>query len=89
MTTDKNVEDRIQKLLDCLNDTQEDEADCIDFDLQAHCLAESLARGYPASVIPPDIKAHLQHSNDCREELEALVAIIEAELAGELPPEEE
>ncbi len=77
--------DQLKALIDCLASTQDEEADCMEFDLEADCLAEWLAAGAPPeSVIKPAIKAHLQHSPDCNEEFEALIAILKAENAGEL-----
>ena len=76
---------QIQSLIDCLATTQEVEDDCAEFDKKMDCLAELLAQGKsPSEVITPEVETHLLHSNDCREEFEALIAILKAEEAGEL-----
>ncbi len=81
---DSNVQQRVQALINCLAATQDDEADCIEFDQEADCLAEWIVAGAPPSVIKPRIEAHLQHSSDCSEEFDALIAILKAEQKGEL-----
>lgn len=81
-----NSHDRIRALLECLAATCDEEADCLEFDRQQDCLAELIAIGQtPTSVIPPAVQVHLQQSRDCREEFEALITVIKAELASELP----
>lgn len=83
-----DVNERLKALLDCLSSTEEDEADCSEFDLEIDCLAEWLASGAaPASVIKPRIQAHLEHSADCKEEFDALVSILKAAESGELDSE--
>jgi hypothetical protein len=84
MSDQSNMNDRLKALINCLSSTQEDEADCMEFDGEVDCLAEMLAAGAPASVIKPRIAAHIEHSADCREEFDALVAILKAERDGEL-----
>ncbi|PJF43328.1 MAG: hypothetical protein CUN55_09050 [Phototrophicales bacterium] len=75
--------ERLQTLIDCLQKTLDDEADCIEFDLEMDCLAEWLASGAdPTLVVKPRIQAHLAHSRDCAEELEVLIAILRAEQNG-------
>lgn len=77
--------DRLKALMDCLSKTKDDEADCTEFDREVECLAEWLASGGASeSRMKPAVEAHLQHSQDCREEFEALVTILKAELKGEL-----
>lgn len=79
------ADDRIKSLMDCLSTTQDNEADCSQFDAQMDCLAELLAEGKASGeVLTPEIEAHLRHSVDCREEFEALIAILKAEAAGEI-----
>lgn len=76
---------RIQSLVDCLSSTQEQEADCAEFDAKMDCLAELLAQGRTrGEILSSDIEAHLRHSVDCTEEFNALIAILKAEQAGEL-----
>lgn len=86
MEPEENLNERMQALLNCLSTTSDNEADCLEFGMQSDCLAELLAAGANGDVvIPQDIKAHLLNSRDCREEFEALIAVLKAELAGELP----
>lgn len=86
-----NPKQKIQSLVDCLRNTAEQEADCAEFDRKVECLAELLSSvntaEVPPDAIPPEIQAHLQHSTDCREEFEALISILKAELRGELSDE--
>lgn len=84
MPPEPNVQQHLQALINCLADTREDEADCVEFDQEADCLAEWIAAGAPPSVIKPRIEAHLQHSPDCNEEFNALIAVLKAEQQGEL-----
>jgi hypothetical protein len=84
MSDQSNMNDRLKALINCLSSTQENEADCMEFDTEVDCLAEMIAAGAPASVIKPKIAAHIEHSPDCREEFDALVAILKAERDGEL-----
>lgn len=79
------VEAQLQTLIDCLATTEEDEADCAEFDSRMDCLAEMLVDGrLRGEVLTPEIEAHLRHSADCREEFDALIAILKAEEAGQL-----
>lgn len=87
-TTDLNTPDqveRVKSLMNCLEKTLDNEADCREFDAQMDCIAEALANGRTAAeVITPEFEAHLMHSYDCQEEFNALLAILKAEEAGEL-----
>ncbi len=77
--------ERVKLLMNCLEKTLDNEADCREFDAQMDCIAEALANGGSASdVITPEFEAHLMHSYDCQEEFNALLAILKAEEAGEL-----
>ncbi|MBI5929681.1 MAG: hypothetical protein HY862_10255 [Chloroflexi bacterium] len=86
-----NPKQKIQSLVDCLRHTADQEADCAEFDRKVECLAELLATvnaaEIPSDAIPPEIQAHLLQSTDCREEFEALICILKAELRGELSDE--
>jgi hypothetical protein len=77
----------MKALLKCLSETRDVEADCIEFGSQVDCLAEIIASGSPEAVITPEIQAHLIHSCDCREEFEALITVLKADMAGELSEE--
>lgn len=77
--------EQIKSLLNCLSTTLDDEADCEQFNMEMDCLAEMIAAGkVRGDVLSPEMEAHIKHSNDCREEFEALIAILRAEEAGEL-----
>ena len=77
--------DRMQSLMNCLEQTLDSEVDCMQFDIQMDCIAEALAEGRStAEILTPEFEAHLRHSNDCEEEFNALIAILKAEEAGEL-----
>ncbi|MCI0712273.1 MAG: hypothetical protein L0154_19115 [Chloroflexi bacterium] len=78
-------QEQIKSLLDCLSTTLDNEADCEQFNMEMDCLAEMIAAGKArGDVLSPEMEAHIKHSNDCREEFEALIAILRAEEAGEL-----
>jgi hypothetical protein len=78
-------EERVKSLLNCLATTLDNEADCEQFNKEMDCLAEMIADGKArGEVLSPEMEAHIKHSNDCREEFEALIAILRAEEAGEL-----
>lgn len=76
-----NPNDQIQNMLDFLN-APEDEyvisLDCSDCDKLAG-LAERVASGQPVEDVLPALSEHLHYWRDCREEFEALVAILKAE----------
>lgn len=83
MAENKRPEDRLKALIQCLQNTKEDEADCVQFDREMDCLAEWIAEGAdPETVIKPAIESHLQNSPDCREEFKSLVSILAAERDG-------
>ena len=82
---DPQREERVKSLLDCLATTLDSEADCEQFNTEMDCLAELIAEGKArGDVLSPEIEAHIKHSKDCREEFEALIAILRAEDAGDL-----
>lgn len=59
--------------------------DCKDGCDQISQLAERVARGEKLEDLLPEYEEHIKYWHDCREEFEALVAIIRAEQAGQLP----
>lgn len=78
-------EERIQALINCLRQTRDDEADCVEFDKEMDCIAEWLAGGAdPEQVVKPKIEAHIQQSPDCAEEFYSLISILKAEEEGKL-----
>jgi hypothetical protein len=59
--------------------------DCKDGCEQLALLAERAAAGEKVSDLLPELEEHMEYWKDCREEFEALVAVIKAEEAGGLP----
>lgn len=59
--------------------------DCKDGCEQLALLAERAASGEKVKDLLPELEAHMEYWKDCREEFEALVAIIKAEQDGALP----
>ena len=66
----------------------------IQMDCNDHCeelavLAEQVANGADLESILPELQEHMKYWGDCREEFLALVAVLKAEMMGELPELEE
>ncbi|MBC8099795.1 MAG: hypothetical protein H7Y11_10160 [Armatimonadetes bacterium] len=59
--------------------------DCRDACEQLSRLAELAAAGAQVGELLPELEQHMHYWKDCREEFDALVAVIKAERAGELP----
>jgi hypothetical protein len=82
-------EDNRKNLMDfVLNATFDEEVismDCNDGCEQLAELAERVARGESVESIRPEVEAHMRRWKDCREEFEALVAVLRAEYQGLLP----
>lgn len=75
--------DRLDRLLQCLIAAhEEDHISCESCGEQFECLAEQTAQSADISVILPAVERHLACCPDCREEFEALVAILRAEDNG-------
>ncbi len=77
-----------KKLMDFVLNTPFDE-DCIEMDCTEGCeqiasLAERVACGERLDEIMPVLKEHMKYWRDCREEFDALVAVIRAEKSGAL-----
>lgn len=58
--------------------------DCNDYCEQLAELAEKVANGQKLDDLLPEWQEHMQYWTDCREEFEALVAVLKAEKAAEL-----
>jgi hypothetical protein len=82
-------ENDANKLMEFLLKTPFDEEviamDCNDGCEQIAALAERVARGESLDSIQPEFQQHMHYWKDCREEFDALVALIKAENNGELP----
>ena len=77
--------DQKTQLLDFIM-TQPLDDDCVSMDCTDDCeqisrLAERVASGERLEDIAPDFQQFVGHWSDCREEFEALVAILKAERA--------
>lgn len=85
-------DDALQRLLNCIIIAhQEDDCECIDCDecgKEIDHLAELVATGAPTPDVLPAVHMHLCSCGDCREEFDALVAIIRAENTGQVLPDE-
>ena len=91
---EENVNEMLSFVFQSPCDCSQDDCDCdemiMDMDCNDYCeqlahIAEEVAAGGSVEDILPRFKHHLQHWSDCREEFEALVAIVRAENNGELP----
>ena len=60
--------------------------DCNEHCEQMGALAERVADGETLENVLPELQEHMKYWGDCREEFFALVNVLKAELAGELPP---
>lgn len=59
--------------------------DCNDYCETLSHLAERVAAGDDLRELLPALEEHMRYWSDCREEFEALVAVIRAEIAGTAP----
>ncbi|MBZ0293794.1 MAG: hypothetical protein K8L99_14605 [Anaerolineae bacterium] len=76
-------QDQLDRLVQCLITAHvDDHINCESCGEQFECLAEQAAQGADISVILPAVEKHLACCSDCREEFEALVAILRAEDNG-------
>jgi len=79
--------DQLGKMLDFIANAPADEEiiamDCNDGCEQIAQLAEQVANGADLSEILPELQKFMNYWGDCREEFEALVAVIRAEKAME------
>ncbi len=84
----KDEQDR-EELMRFLLETPFDEEviamDCADGCEELSQLAERVAAGESVATLMPALKEHMHYWKDCREEFEALVALVKAENAGLLP----
>lgn len=81
------AQDPLINLLRFILNTHEEQHECLDCDTcsqQFDYLAEQVALGADIHDLLPTVEAHLACCADCREEFEALVAIIRAENSGQL-----
>lgn len=63
---------------------QDDPMDCEMCECNLESLAEKVAAGANLHDLLPELEIHLQCCHDCKEEFQALVCIVKAEISGEL-----
>jgi len=88
MTSHKRVEN-LEFLLNFVEKAPENQ-EIIDMDCNDHCeqmagLAERVADGAELNDILPELEEHMKYWGDCREEFLALVRVLKAEIADDLP----
>jgi hypothetical protein len=77
------VDERLHKLITAIfEDHQDDWIDCETCCQQLSCLAELVAAGADVRQLLPAVEEHLAVCRDCREEYQALLCIVQAELNG-------
>jgi len=90
---EENVNDMLSFIFQASGDCSQEDYDCdeqiIAMDCNDYCeqlaqIAEEVAAGASVDDIMPRFQHHLRYWKDCREEFEALVAIVKAESNGEL-----
>ncbi len=81
---EENVNNLLGLVFDAPLDEEMVKLDCNDYCEQLAEIAEQVAGGKSLTELLPDWEQHIQYWKDCREEFEALVAILKAE--NELPP---
>jgi hypothetical protein len=74
--------ERLLGVVQAIFDVHADEMDCAGCDAEMPHLAELISAGEDPSLLLPAVMAHLCHCGDCREEFDALVAVLRAEDAG-------
>lgn len=80
-------ENNVQSILDFIDAPCNDEIvsmDCNDYCEILAELAEQVAKGADLKDLLPELETHMQYWSDCREEFDALVAVLRAELQDEL-----
>lgn len=81
-------DEQMKNFLAFINNAPEDQ-ELIDMDCNDHCenlarLAEQVASGEFDSDLLPRLEQYMHYWGDCREEFEALVALLRAEKSGEV-----
>lgn len=80
---EENVNNLLGFVFDAPHNEEIVKMDCNDYCEQLAELAEQVANGKSLADLQPDWEEHIQHWRDCREEFDALVAVLKAE--DELP----
>lgn len=82
-----NVFEKLIRFIVKAHESHEDAVDCEICSEKMDCLADQVARGADIQTILPAMERHLECCPDCKEEFDALVAIIRAEYNGVIPEE--
>lgn len=79
------MDEQLQKLIKAIFEEHQDgDIDCETCSQQLNCLAELVATGAELRQLLPAVEAHLRCCGDCREEYQALLCILRAEINGQL-----
>jgi hypothetical protein len=79
------VDEQLHKLIQAIFDEHQDsEIDCETCSQELNCLAELVTAGAEVRQLLPAVEAHLRCCGDCREEYQALLCILRAELTGQI-----
>ena len=81
---EENVNDVMSFILNTPCEEEIIAMDCNDYCDRISRLAELVAEGASLEQIRPALEEHMEHWKDCREEFDALVAILTAESDGKL-----
>jgi hypothetical protein len=81
---DRNVEQFMKFIFEAPEDQVIASMDCNDHCEDLARLAEEVAAGKDVGDVLPALERYMEYWTDCREEFEALVAILRAEQSGEL-----
>jgi hypothetical protein len=82
------TKEELYRLLYFMLNTHAEDIDCNRCNSQMAFLAEQVAQGADMHTLWPAVEAHLECCTGCREEFEALVAIVRAEKSGHLSDEQ-
>lgn len=81
----KNLQILMDFVLNAPSDEEIMAMDCNDSCTRMASLAERVADGESLDAVLPELKEYMKYWGDCREEFIALVKILKAELADDLP----
>lgn len=73
---------QLLSMVERIFETHADEIDCEGCDAEMPHFAELMAAGQDPARLLPLVQDHLDRCGDCREEFEALLAILRADQAG-------
>ncbi len=70
--------EKLKRMIDMVDRTEESEIACAEAYRLLDQFADMLLRGEDAAALMPRVQRHLEMCLDCREELEALLAAVQA-----------